>query len=149
MFFLCLWILLFDIVWVSFIQLHVVVDFILLLCSFVWIYHNLFIIHSQWVLGWFPVFDYYEQCCYEHSRTCLFAIINMHIFLLYIRECNYWVTGRSYVHLCKYCQLFYKWLYWLIYLFGLFAISWAAPAAVLIYKTANNVLHLFHILSNT
>lgn len=71
------------------------------------------------------------MCCYEHSRTCLFANINMHIFLLYIHVCNYRVIGLSYIQLCKYCQIILQ--------------------SVLVYKTTNSVweLQLLHILSNT
>lgn len=71
------------------------------------------------------------KCCYEHSRTCLFANINMYIFLLYIHVCSYRVIGLSYIQLCKYCQIILQ--------------------SVLVYKTTNSVweLQLLHILSNT
>ena len=59
------------------------------------------------------------KCCYEHSRICLFANINMHIFLLYIHVCNYRVIGLSYIQLCKYCQIISQ--------------------SVLVYKTTNSV----------
>ena len=44
------------------------------------IYHTLFIHVSLWAFEWFPLFDYYEEACYEHS--CVSFYVGMPSFLL-------------------------------------------------------------------